>query len=395
MLPPSASSGGATNLSGAGVGGPKVYKTHEGEHHTDFSDGSVKITRSTMIFAMCAAVNSCNLGYDIGVSTTAGGLVQEDLGLTDGQRELFVASLNFWSIFGSMFAHWICDKYGRRYSFVVAAVSFIVGLIIMAVSNSFEILMFGRIFVGLGVGFGLAIDPLYIAEISPAAHRGELVTWSEMALNVGIVLGFSAGLIFYNVKDGLQWRLMFLMGSILPVVMILLVRFVMPESPRWLVDNRREAEAKAILKQVYPPGFDVDPVIQDIIYAVERERDAENSIGWSVILHPTPAIKRMMIIGVLTAVAQQAVGIDAIQYYLIDVLEESGIESEKGRLGILILLGLIKLLFVVIGGKMFDRRGRRPLFFVSLIGTLLVVSKEKGKIMPMAVLLYLHRMHYF
>lgn len=116
-------------------------------------------------------------------------------------------------------------------------------------------------------------------------------------------------------------------------------------------------------------GFDVDPVIEDIKDAVKRERLAENAIGWNVILFPTPAIKRMLIVGVLTAVAQQAVGIDAIQYYLIDVLEESGIESEKGRLGILILLGLLKLFFVIIGGKLFDRRGRRPLFFVSLIGT--------------------------
>jgi hypothetical protein len=121
--------------------------------------------------------------------------------------------------------------------------------------------------------------------------------------------------------------------------------------------------------RAFPKGFDVGPVIEDIKDAVERERLAENAIGWNVILFPTPAIKRMMIVGVLTAVAQQAVGIDAIQYYLIDVLEESGIESEKGRLGILVLLGLLKLLFVIIGGQLFDRRGRRPLFFVSLIGT--------------------------
>jgi MFS family permease len=124
-----------------------------------------------------------------------------------------------------------------------------------------------------------------------------------------------------------------------------------------------------------PKGFDVDPIIEDIKDAVERERVAENAIGWNIIFFPTPAIRRMMLVGVLTAVAQQAVGIDAIQYYLIDVLEESGIESEKGRLGILVLLGLLKLIFIIIGGKMFDRRGRRPLFFASLIGTCRKIRK--------------------
>ena len=133
------------------------YKTHPGEHHEDFSDGNLKLTRKTYIFAMCAAINSCNLGYDIGVSTNAGGLIQRDMGLTDVQKELFIGSLNLWSIFGSLFAHWICDKYGRRYSFQVAAVGFIVGLVIMALAPSYTILMIGRVFVGLGVGFGLAV----------------------------------------------------------------------------------------------------------------------------------------------------------------------------------------------------------------------------------------------
>jgi MFS family permease len=116
-------------------------------------------------------------------------------------------------------------------------------------------------------------------------------------------------------------------------------------------------------------GFNVDFVVQDIKEALERERIAEQALGWNVILFPTPAIKRMLMVGVGTAIAQQAVGIDAIQYYLIDVLEESGVESEKWRLGILMMLGMLKLVFIVVGGKLFDRRGRRPLFFTSLVGT--------------------------
>jgi MFS family permease len=88
-----------------------------------------------------------------------------------------------------------------------------------------------------------------------------------------------------------------------------------------------------------------------------------------MILFPTPALKRMLIVGIGTAVSQQAVGIDAIQYYLLDVIEESGIQSDKAQLGVLILLGLLKLLFVVVSSKIYDRRGRRSLFFVSLWGT--------------------------
>jgi MFS family permease len=96
-----------------------------------------------------------------------------------------------------------------------------------------------------------------------------------------------------------------------------------------------------------------------------------------VILFPTPAFKRMLLVGVGTAIAQQAVGIEAIQYFLVFILDESGIKSRKSQMGILIALGLIKVIFIVLAGHLFDRRGRRPLFFLSLIGMsigLLLVS---------------------
>jgi len=110
-------------------------------------------------------------------------------------------------------------------------------------------------------------------------------------------------------------------------------------------------------------------VTEEIKDAIERERIAELT-GWKTILSPTPSIMRMLIVGVGIAVAQQAVGIDAIQYYLLDVLKESGIESEKGQLGALISLGILKLLFVVVGSKLLDNHGRRSLLFVSLLGKL-------------------------
>ena len=96
-----------------------------------------------------------------------------------------------------------------------------------------------------------------------------------------------------------------------------------------------------------------------------------------VIFFPSPAFKRMLLVGVGTAVAQQAVGIDAIQYFLTFILDESGIKTRASQTVVLIALGLIKLVVIVLAGHLFDRKGRRPLFFVSLIGmalSLMLVS---------------------
>ena len=61
-------------------------------------------------------------------------------------------------VFGALGAQFFSDTYGRRRTFVVAAVGFIVGVVIMAVSQSYGLLLFGRAFVGLGVGVGLAVS---------------------------------------------------------------------------------------------------------------------------------------------------------------------------------------------------------------------------------------------
>lgn len=96
------------------------FVSHPGEHHGDHGTGKITITRSAYIYAMCAAVNSCNLGFDIGVSTNAAVRIQKDFGLSNVQIELFIGSINFWSIFGALVAHYICDRYGRRRSFIVS-----------------------------------------------------------------------------------------------------------------------------------------------------------------------------------------------------------------------------------------------------------------------------------
>ena len=259
----------------------------------------------------------------------------------------------------------------------MAAVGFNLGILFMILSNSLETLLVGRAFIGLGIGIGLSIDPLFIAEITPAQHRGMLVTWSELAINVGVVFGFATSLFLSGINDDAEWRIMFLLGAILPTILIVCVFTVMPESPRWLVQRGRHEDALVILQQVYPEGFDVEPILESIKEAVQRDSATDMAVGWYFLWRPSPAVFRMLLVGVGAPLAQQAVGIDAIQYYLVDVIAASGIKSKEGQSLVLILMGLIKLGFVYVGGKTFDGAGRRVGLTISLAGmglSLLVVS---------------------
>ena len=222
--------------------------------HRSNEDSLMMITPAVKKFALCAALNSCNLGFDIGVNTGTADLIQDSLSLSDTQLEVFIGSINLFGMIGAFGASYVSDRFGRRQTFRFAAYGFILGVFITALSQSYASLMIGRVFVGIGVGSGLAIDPLYISEISPAVHRGNLVTWSELAINLGIVLGFVSLLVYSPIEDDTQWRLMVATGAVLPIVMIYLSSYVMPESPRWLVAQGKLIEAKNVLMQLYPQG---------------------------------------------------------------------------------------------------------------------------------------------
>jgi MFS family permease len=164
----------------------------------------IPITRATMIYVLCAALNSCNLGYDIGVSTNVSKLIQKDIHITDNQREIWVGFINLWaskcsfcfpyvcgmdfklcqwndiythrqltminfdvkSVFGAFAAHFFTDRYGRRTTFFLTAISFIVGLIFTVASSSYSYILLGRSFVGIGVGVGLAVRGLLFFAIT-------------------------------------------------------------------------------------------------------------------------------------------------------------------------------------------------------------------------------------
>jgi MFS family permease len=149
-------------------GGLRSEESSTGEGGDQTADGSAAsrggstptVARAVYVFAGCAALNSCNLGFDIGVNTDVGPtLLRSSLIQCDKVKlEVFLGSLNFFAIGGATLASVLADQIGRRRSFAVAAVGFILGVALMATAGSFAVLMAGRVFVGLGMGFGLAVD---------------------------------------------------------------------------------------------------------------------------------------------------------------------------------------------------------------------------------------------
>ena len=198
------------------------------------ADKEEAVPRYVVLLAMCAALNSCNLGYDIGVNSGVGPHLQakgEGMNLSDLQLELFFGIFGLAAMLGAAVAYTASDGLGRRKAFACTSVTFIIGVLWTATATSYPSLMMGRFVTGLGVGLGLAIDPVYIAEVSPPKHRGRLVTWSETATNVGILLGFVSGFAFRDAGEA-GWRAMLALGAIIPSILLVLVFTFMPVRAR-------------------------------------------------------------------------------------------------------------------------------------------------------------------
>lgn len=319
--------------------------------------------------AIFASLNSVLLGYDVGVMSGAILFIQEDLKITEVQQEILVGSLSVVSIFGSLLGGRASDSLGRKWTMGLAAIIFQAGAAIMTFANSFEILMLGRLLAGIGIGFGVMIAPVYIAEISPSIARGSFTSFPEIFINLGILLGYVSNYVFSGLPSHTNWRIMLAVG-ILPSIFIGGALFIIPESPRWLIMQNRTDEAKSVLMNTNETDVEVEERLAEIQTAAgTRNGDKyEEKAVWRELLSPSPALRRMLITGFGIQCFQQITGIDATVYYSPEILKSAGIEGNSKVLAATVAVGVSKTVFILVAIILIDRIGRKPLLYVSTIG---------------------------
>ncbi|KAK3404662.1 hypothetical protein EUGRSUZ_K00969 [Eucalyptus grandis] len=297
--------------------------------------------------------------------------IQEDLRITEVQIEVLVGCLSIISLFGSIAGGRTSDIIGRKWTMALAAVVFQVGVAVMTFAGSFRALMMGRLLAGVGVGFGGMITPLYIAEISPTISRGTLSSFPEIFVNLGILLGYVSNYIFADLSVHINWRVMLGIG-ILPSVFIGFALFVIPESPRWLVMKNRVDEARLVLLKTHEDEREAEERLAEIQLAAGTGNDARKYGGkavWQELLCPSPPLRRMLITGIGIQCFQQITGIDAAVIYSPEIFKNAGMKGNSNLLAATVAVGVTKTSFILVAIFLIDKVGRKPLLYVSTIGT--------------------------
>lgn len=363
---------------GLSIGTKNKYRRMDSEVTEDFDDGShhhhqEKRSSSTRKYVLACAIfaslNSVLLGYDVGVMSGAIIFIHEDLKITEVQEEVLIGCLSILSLFGSLAGGRTSDIIGRKWTMALAAIIFQTGAATMTFAPSFEVLILGRFLAGIGIGFGVMIAPIYIAEISPSVARGSLTSFPEIFINLGILLGYVSNFAFSGLPEHINWRVMLGVG-ILPSLFIGAALFIIPESPRWLVMKNRVDEARAVLLKTIDNEAEVEERLAEILLAAgtgSTEKYEEKAV-WRELLSPSPSLRRMLITGVGIQCFQQITGIDATVYYSPEIFQEAGIQDKSKLLAATVAVGVSKTVFILVAIFLVDKLGRKPLLYVSTIG---------------------------
>ena len=317
-----------------------------------------------LLVCFVATLGGLLFGYDTAVIAGAIGFLRQYFDLTPAAEGWLASSALAGCAVGAAVAGKLSDLFGRRRMLVVCAVLFVVSAIGTAIPQQQWIFIVFRLLGGIGVGAASMTSPMYIAEISPAAIRGRMVSLNQLAIVMGMLAVYFVNYTIaglgdesWNVQYG--WRWMFASGTLPALALWGLLLFV-PESPRWLAEQDRPDEAMAVLSRVNGAKQ-----AQTEIKIIQQTLATESSSLAQLLM---PGMRRVLAIGVGLAVLQQVTGINVFLYYAPEIFKGIAGAASDAALLQTVIVGVVNMAFTLIAIWTVDWLGRRGLMLVGFGG---------------------------
>tara|TARA_B100000579_G_scaffold435152_1_gene457707 strand:+ start:1111 stop:2610 length:1500 start_codon:yes stop_codon:yes gene_type:complete len=335
-----------------------------------FKDNYSKERSKSFLAIVCfiASLGGLLFGFDTAVISGTFSFVEQYFSLNKIEVGWFASSALIGAIIGAFFSGALSDKYGRKPILMIAALLFFVSALASTFPPSFAFLIFARLVGGIGVGMASVLAPLYISEFSPPKIRGKLVALYQLSIVIGILMAyfsnwallefsqesnssFSGSELLHKILVSEVWRAMFGFEMI-PSGLFILLLFLIPESPRWLIKNNQSEKGHKILMR-----------ISGTIVANKEFKEIKDSINHykgklGELLKP--GFRLALLVGIGLSVFGQFTGVNIIIYYGPTILENAGFKLD-GALQFQVAIGLINLIFTIFALWKIDSWGRRPL----------------------------------
>jgi major inositol transporter-like SP family MFS transporter len=320
-------------------------------------------TRRLGVVAVIATFGGLLFGYDTGVVNGALDSMETSLGLTPTTEGVMVSAILVGAAVGAFFTGRVSDALGRKPTITALAVVFFLAALACVLSPTWEFLTGARVVLGIAVGGASVTVPVYLAELAPTEQRGGLVSRNELMIVSGQLAAFTINAVIGSVwgEHGDVWRYMLAVAA-LPAIALFVGMFRVPESPRWLIAQGRDDDALAVLKQIRSDERAVAEI------AEVRELAHEAEVAKSARLRDLvaePWLRKILLVGLGLAVAQQLTGINSIMYYGTQVLQQSGF-SQSGALNV--GAGVVAVVAMLVALRVINRIGRRTMLMSGFAG---------------------------
>jgi sugar porter (SP) family MFS transporter len=332
---------------------------------------TARIPQRVIWLALAGAVGGFLFGFDSSVVNGAVDAMKEEFALSEGVTGFAVAVALLGCAAGAYMAGKVADRYGRIPAMKLGSLLFLVSAIGTAFCFGVWDLIFWRLVGGLGIGLASVIAPAYISEISPRHVRGRLASLQQLAITTGIFAALLSDALFATSAGGADqplwlgieaWRWMFLAAAV-PAVVYGAVSYTLPESPRFLVFQGKEDQARKVFESI-APDEDTDRHLREIREAIEEDQLAgkKGSLRGKVF-----GLQAVVWIGITLSVLQQFVGINVIFYYSTTLWKAVGFQ-EKDSLTISVATSITNILVTLVAIALVDRIGRRPILLAGSVG---------------------------
>lgn len=342
-----------------------------------------------ILITLVATLGGFLFGYDSGViNGTVKGL-ESAFNSEDVASGFNVASMLLGCAVGAFFAGRLADRYGRRNMLRIAAVLFIISAWGSGIAMSSPEFIVYRILGGLAVGAASVMAPAYISEIAPAKYRGALATVQQIAIIAGLFLSFLSNYFLANLSGSAEnvfwlnyetWRWMFWM-ELIPAFIFFISLFLIPMTPRFLVNKDKKEKAKEVLMKLYGAAV-VDSKLKEIQNSMSKDHKPRMSDLYDNALK---RVRPIVWIGIGLATFQQLVGINVVFYYGAVLWQAVGFD-EGDSLLINVVSGALSIAAVIISLLLVDKIGRKPILVIGSIGmsitlALVVIAFTSGELL--------------
>lgn len=317
----------------------------------------VASSKATAVFTcILAALAGLMFGLDIGVISGAQKFIQQEFQVDDSMIEWIVSIMMAGAAFGALSAAWMSSKLGRKRSLILGAVLFVAGSVLCGMAWAPEVLIIGRLILGIAIGIASFTAPLYLAEIAPERIRGAMISLYQLMITIGILVAFLSDTAF-SYSGNWRWML----GIIaIPGALFLIGVFFLPYSPRWLMMRGRRTEAEQVLQKLRGDAQEIGKEIADI---EEQLKVPQRGVH---MFFQNSNFRRSVGLGVLLQVMQQLTGMNVVMYYAPRIFESMGYNTES-QMWFTAIVGLVNVLATFIAIAFVDKLGRKPILYAGFV----------------------------